>query len=218
MTTGSGPSRAEIDLLNSIYPVSRETISRLERYNAILRQWQAKTNLVAPSTLDEFWSRHVADSLQIVALKSDARRWTDIGSGGGFPVLVMAIVLGTEKPGSDLEISLVESIRKKCAFLSQVALQTGIRVNVHPKRIEDATDELKGAEVITARALASLEKLLELTGDQISGDRVALFHKGRDYRAELEECRGKWDFDLLVHESVLGADSVVLEIANARRL
>ncbi|MCB1439356.1 MAG: 16S rRNA (guanine(527)-N(7))-methyltransferase RsmG [Nitratireductor sp.] len=218
MTTGSGPSRAEIDLLNSIYPVSRETISRLERYNAILRQWQAKTNLVAPSTLDEFWSRHVADSLQIVALKSDARRWTDIGSGGGFPGLVMAIVLGTEKPGSDLEISLVESIRKKCAFLSQVALQTGIRVNVHPKRIEDATDELKGAEVITARALASLEKLLELTGDQISGDRVALFHKGRDYRAELEECRGKWDFDLLVHESVLGADSVVLEIANARRL
>ena len=218
MTTGSGPSRAEIDLLNSIYPVSRETISRLERYNAILRQWQAKTNLVAPSTLDEFWSRHVADSLQIVALKSDARRWTDIGSGGGFPGLVMAIVLGTEKPGSDLEISLVESIRKKCAFLSQVALQTGIRVNVHPKRIEDATDELKGAEVITARALASLEKLLELTGDQISGDRVALFHKGRDYRAELEHCRGKWDFDLLVHESVLGADSVVLEIANARRL
>ena len=91
-------------------------------------------------------------------------------------------------------------------------------MNVHPKRIEDATDELKGAEVITARALASLEKLLELTGDQISGDRVALFHKGRDYRAELEECRGKWDFDLLVHESVLGADSVVLEIANARRL
>ena len=122
MTTGSGPSRAEIDLLNSIYPVSRETISRLERYNAILRQWQAKTNLVAPSTLDEFWSRHVADSLQIVARKSDARRWTDIGSGGGFPGLVIAIVLGTEKPGSDLEISLVESIRKKCAFLSQVAL------------------------------------------------------------------------------------------------
>ena len=218
MTSGSGPSRAEIDLLNSIYPVSRETISRLERYNAILRQWQAKTNLVAHSTLEEFWYRHVADSLQIVALKSDARRWADIGSGGGFPGLVMAIVLGTEKPGSDLEISLVESIRKKCAFLSQVALQTGIRVNVHPKRIEDATDELKGAEVITARALASLEKLLELTGDQISGDRVALFHKGRDYRAELEECRGKWDFDLLVHESVLGADSVVLEIANARRL
>ncbi len=214
------PDQGIIQLLNSIYPVSRETILRLSLFEANLRQWQVKTNLVAPSTIDAFWSRHVADSLQLLAIAPETRHWTDIGSGGGFPGLVLAILMQQVEAQLETETSvrLVESIQKKCAFLRRVGITTGVKVEVHNLRIESASKQLIAAEVITARALAALPKLLELTDKTIAGKRRALFHKGREYRSELEDCHGKWNFDLVVHQSRVDAESVILEFSNVEKL
>jgi 16S rRNA (guanine527-N7)-methyltransferase len=211
--------RGTVELLQEIYPVSRETISRLEIYHRLLVKWQAKTNLVAPSTLHHFWDRHVADSLQLIDLSTGTRNWTDIGSGGGFPGMVIAIVMEQirDVDGSTPRVCLVESIGKKCAFLRQVANECGVQAEISKTRIESATKQLLQASVVTARALASTEKLLTLTEGAILGERKALFHKGRGYEKELADCRGKWRFDLLVHPSRIDAESVVLEISNAIR-
>ena len=209
-----------LDRLQRIYPVSRETIVKFARYEELLVQWQKKTNLVAPSTLSQFWSRHVADSLQLLKIADDADVWTDIGSGGGFPGLILALAMDeiSARAGKKKTVNLVESIQKKCAFLRRVGSETNCSVNVHPIRIESAAEQLEQADIITARALASLHQLLELSGDHISGNKRALFHKGRDYQRELEECRGKYEFDLVIHDSVIDAESVILEISNVKRV
>lgn len=218
MTNISSLNSKTIDQLNFIFPVSRETIDRLLIFEKQLNQWQPKTNLVAPSTLDQFWTRHIADSLQILSIAPDARHWTDIGSGGGFPGLVIAIVMKqiSEQYGDQTSVHLIESIQKKCSFLRRVGVEAGVDVDVQPIRIESAAKQLESCEVITARALASLGGLLDLTGKHITGKKIALFHKGRDYLSELADCRGKWNFDLVVHESKIDADSVILEISNAQ--
>ena len=204
--------------LSEIYPVSRETIQLLAVYERLLRQWQAKTNLVAPSTLDQFWSRHIADSLQLLSLSPQTRFWCDIGSGGGLPGLVLAIVMTQrmKEDGQPANVHLVESIQKKCAFLRRVAVETGAQAQIHPIRIESSAKQLSGCEVITARALASLITLLSMTGEYLVNGRRALFHKGREYHKELEECHGQWNFDLIVHPSKVDRESVILEISNVR--
>lgn len=205
-----------IDNLNQIYPVSRETFSKLAQYKLLLEQWQKKTNLVAPSTLEQFWSRHVADSLQLIKLSPETTYWTDIGSGGGFPGLVIGMMMAEKAKADEVEanVNLIESIQKKCAFLRRVSLETQSPAHVFPIRIESASKQLSEASVITARALASLDRLLSLTDGHICGSRKALFHKGRDYLKEIEECRGKWTFDLIIHPSVIDPESVVLELSN----
>ena len=197
-----------VRILNGIYPVSRETIAKLERYRELLIQWQRKTNLIAPSTLDAYWTRHVADSMQLLAIAGNKQKWTDIGSGGGFPGLVIAIVKDEENArlNGDIQVDLVE------------AIQTEIKVGIHCTRIESATKQLDQAEIITARALAALPRLLELTGQHLVGERRGLFHKGRDFRSELADCHGIWEFDLVVHQSIIDAESVVLEISNVVRV
>ncbi len=206
-------------LLDSVYPVSRETLERLEKYRRLLLIWQAKTNLVAPATLTEFWSRHVADSLQIKALRPDAVCMVDLGSGGGFPGLVLAIA-NADSPDADHH--LVESLNKKCAFLRAVAIETGSRCTVHCQRIESAAEQIarlpNPPQIVTARALAALPKLLDMAAPLLSTGAIALFHKGRDYLAEIEECRGLWRFDLVVHPSKIETGSAILEISNLARL
>lgn len=220
MHTALIPTSEELKAINSIYPVSRETIARLTHYRFLLQKWQEKTNLVAPNTMRDFWRRHVADSLQVLAIAQDERRWCDLGSGGGFPGMVTAIVLAEkETTRSEMWVRLVESNRKKCAFLRQVGHETEALSSIVCERIESVPEYLCDADVITARALAPLSKLLEWIAPafEIKGDTRkcrALFHKGREYRAEIEECRGKWSFDLIVHEGKLDADSVVLEISS----
>lgn len=200
--------------LSEIHPVSRETMDRLTLYRDLLVKWQAKTNLVSPSTLPDFWERHVADSLQLVALKPQARSWTDLGSGGGFPGLVIAAALADEKEAA---IRLVESNQKKCAFLRQAGTQMSAPVEVANRRIESAAEQIEAAEVVTARALAPLTKLLEWTGEFITGNRTALFMKGRDFRREIEDCRGDWKFDLVEHPSRIDPAGCVLKIADVSR-
>lgn len=201
--------------LSRIYPVSRETFERLKILVARVEEWQKKTNLVAPSTLNDMWSRHIADSLQCIKLKPQARHWVDIGSGGGFPGLVIAAVMADYQGSS---IDLIESIQKKCSFLRQVNRQMKAPAKVHCDRIENISSNINQPEIVTARALAALPLLFELASPWLLNGAIALFHKGREFEAELADCDGLWSFDLINHESVISTDSVILEISNLKRI
>jgi len=200
--------------LADVYPVSRETLERLEVYVSRLTEWQKKTNLVAPSTLDDIWSRHIADSLQCVAIKSDADHWLDLGSGGGLPGMIIAAVKADEP---DTTVTLVESNMKKSAFLRQVARQMGVSVTVISERIERVEPFEPAPEIVTARALTALPNLLELAAPWLLNGAIGLFHKGREYDRELADCDGLWRFDLVKHDSSISGDSVILEITNLQR-
>ncbi|HXL29864.1 MAG TPA: 16S rRNA (guanine(527)-N(7))-methyltransferase RsmG, partial [Bradyrhizobium sp.] len=142
----------------ALTPVSRETEARLDRYVDLLLQWQAKTNLVAPSTLPTLWTRHIADSLQLLALAPAAKVWVDLGSGGGFPGVVLACALA-ETSGAMLH--LVERNAKKAAFLREALRVTGARGMVHLTEIGDTVDRITGpVDCVTARAVAPLNKLI----------------------------------------------------------
>lgn len=209
--------RGEVILseLSRIHPVSRETFERLKILVARVEEWQKKTNLVAPSTLNDMWGRHIADSLQCIKLKPDARHWVDIGSGGGFPGLVIAAAMADFEESS---VDLIESIQKKCSFLRQVNRQMQAPAKVHCDRIENISSSIAQPEIVTARALAALPLLLELASPWLLNGATALFHKGREFESELADCDGLWSFDLINHESVISTDSVILEISNLKRI
>ena len=201
--------------LNEILPVSRETFLKLEILADGVERWQPKTNLIANGTLDDLWSRHIADSLQSIALKPSAKHWIDIGSGGGFPGLVIAACMAMSE---DSTVHLVESNSKKCAFLRQMNRQMGAKAEIHADRIESAAKRISTPEIVTARALAALPKLLDLASPWLLDGAIGLFHKGRDFEAEIKECDGLWEFDLINHPSTISDESVILEISNLRAL
>lgn len=193
--------------------VSRETLAALEGFESEFRRWSSRINLAALSTLPELWSRHILDSAQLVGMKPEARRWLDLGSGGGFPGAIVAILM-RENEGALVE--LIESNSKKSAFLRTVMAQSKAPARVYSVRIEDAPGKVQQPEIVTARALAPLRDLLAFSGPWLSGGATALFHKGRDYRREIEDCEGDWDFDLVEHEGRLDSESRILEISNLR--
>ena len=195
-------------------PVSHETEARLDRYIALLREWQAKTNLVAPSTLPNLWTRHIADSLQLVDLAPSAKRWADLGSGGGFPGVVLACVLaGT--PGSS--IHLVERIAKKAAFLREAIRVTTSPGVVHLAEIGDNVDRITGpVDCVTARALAPLHQLIGFAEPLMRQGAKALFLKGQDVEAELTEAAKYWSIQPQLHQSRTG-DGWIVELDTAER-
>jgi len=173
--------------------VSRETRARLDILVAELRRWQRVKNLVGPETLNDVWRRHVADSLQLAAAAPDARTWLDLGSGAGFPGLVLGI-LAAERPGS--MVHLVESNGRKCAFLRHGARATGAAVKVHDARLEDVIEDFVGqVDVVTARALAPLPQLLAWTEPLLKNGALGLFPKGQDAAAELTEAAKSMRFN-----------------------
>jgi 16S rRNA (guanine527-N7)-methyltransferase len=176
----------------ALAPVSRETLARLETLAAELRRWQGVKNLVGPKTLNTMWTRHIADSLQLLDLAPDARRWVDLGSGAGFPGLVLGIA-ALERPG--MTVDLVESNGRKCAFLRHVVRATGARATVHDARIEAVIDGFAGAQVVTARALAPLAELLAWAEPLLRNGAVGLFPKGREVDAELTEAAKSWTYE-----------------------
>lgn len=195
--------------------VSRETQQRLTDFHDLLVQWQAKTNLIANSTVDQIWQRHIFDSLQIHESLGEARSIIDIGSGAGFPGLVIAMLLAEQDKGS---VHLIESNGKKCAFLNACIRKTGLReagvsVQVHNQRIENALPAMAPAEAVTARALASLDDLLRLTQSQLEAGAVGIFPKGREHLKEIELARRNWQFDCTVINSQLQEGSVILKIS-----
>ena len=195
-------------------PVSRETEARLDRYLALLLEWQAKTNLVAPSTLPHLWTRHVADSLQLVALAPAARRWADLGSGGGFPGIVLACVMA-EFPGAT--VHLVERNAKKAAFLREAIRVTASPGLVHLAEIGDNVDRITGpVDCVTARALAPLHQLIGFAEPLVRNGAKALFPKGQDVEAELTEAAKYWNIQPKLHQSRTG-DGWIVELDAIQR-
>lgn len=201
-------------LQRAVPNVSRETFERLLKYEALFFKWSKAFNLSAPSTLNDFWQRHIVDSAQVANFTKLTGEWVDIGSGGGLPGIVIAVFL--TEAGAE-PIHLVESNGKKAAFLRTALTETGAKGIVHAVRIEDAVKTIQSPAFITARALASLNQLLGLAEPWFQKQAKGLFHKGRDYQSEITDARGGWDFDLIEHQSVVSDESVVLEISNVQR-
>lgn len=194
--------------------VSRETMQRLKAYEALLRKWNPAINLVSRSTLDRLWDRHFVDSAQIFDLCSArGRLWADLGSGGGFPGLVVAILAMERR--SDLSVTLIESDQRKAAFLSTVAREVDAKVRVLPERIE-AVPGLS-ADTLSARALAPLVKLLEYAELHLSPGGLALFPKGASHEDEISQALEKWRFSYEVTRSMTDASAVILSIRDIRR-
>ncbi len=203
------------------FEVSRETIERLEIYAGLLRQWQRTINLVAPRSLDDVWHRHFADSAQLLGLApTGALTWVDLGSGAGFPGLVVAVLLA-ERP--DCRMVLVESDSRKAAFLREVARQTGLRarvaVDIIGERIETAanTTSVGAVDVVSARALAPLGRLLGLCAPYFGPATVGLLQKGRELDAELATVEQAWAFECRRVASLTDMDGCVLVVGALRR-
>lgn len=194
-------------------PVSRETFDRLISFEAQFRKWNQHINLVARSTEAELWDRHILDSAQLAGLKPAARRWLDLGSGGGFPGLVIALIM-KERGGA---VDMVESNRKKTGFLQAMIGHFSLPARIVARRIEDSHDLVEQPQVVTARALASLDILLTLSEPWLRAGAIGLFHKGRDYRSEVEESAHRWKFDLVEHPSRTDPEGAILEISGLRR-
>ena len=198
-----------------LMPVSRETEERLDRFVALLEEWQAKTNLVAPSTLSNLWTRHVADSLQLLPLAPSARIWMDLGSGGGFPGVVIACAL-SESSGAS--VHLVERNSKKAAFLREALRVTSAPGIVHLSDIEDTVDRFAGRiDCVTARALAPLHQLIGFAEPLVTKGAKALFLKGQDVEAELTEATKYWNISSHLHASRTGGQGWIVELDRIER-
>jgi 16S rRNA (guanine527-N7)-methyltransferase len=193
-----------------VTPVSRETEARLDRYVALLLQWQAKTNLVAPSTLPDLWTRHISDSLQLLSLAPSAKIWVDLGSGGGFPGIVLACALA-EKPRAN--VHLIERNTKKAAFLREALRVTSAPATVHLADIEDSVDRITvSVDCVTARALAPLHQLIGFAEPIVRKGAKALFLKGQDVEAELTEATKYWNIKPQLHASRTGGGGWIVEL------
>ncbi len=197
----------------ALTPVSRETSDRLDLFVGQLLTWQQRINLIAPSTIPTLWTRHIADSLQLLALAPHAKIWADFGSGAGFPGLVLACALA-ETPGAC--VHLVESNTKKAAFLREAARATGVPAKIHAVRIVDFVDNLTDSvEVVTARALAPLVKLMAEAYPLLKTGTVALFPKGQDVDAELTEAAKCWSIQASLVPSLTDPKAGIVKITSA---
>ena len=197
---------------NQLTAVSRE---RLEAFQALVFKWNKAINLVAPSTLDVFWERHIEDSLQVFHVKQmEQGIWLDIGSGGGFPGLVCAIMAKEHAP--ETKFILIESDQRKSTFLRTVIRELQLNAEVIAKRIEAVPSV--NAQILSARALADLDLLLEFAEHHLAVDGTALLPKGASWKKEVDNAKQRWRFDFLAHKSVTSDDSTILEIGGIHRV
>ena len=194
--------------------VSRETMERLSIYTDLLKKWNPRINLVSPNSLDAVWDRHVTDSAQLFAVAGAEGEWTDIGSGGGFPGLVVAILSAESAPKRT--VTLIESDQRKATFLRTVARETGINCTVLAKRIEETPGQ--DADVLSARALADLDNLLIFAEHHLAEDGVALFPKGKSWGKEVEDANRQWSFDLEPIKSWTEPSAAILKIKGIKRV
>jgi len=186
-------------------------VADLVRYRALLADWNQRLNLVAPAGLADFWGRHVLDSAQLLGLAPAARTWVDIGAGAGFPGIVLAILLKS-RPGA--RVHLVESLAKKCRFLSGAAEALDLPVEVHNVRAEDLS---LTADVVTARAVAPLDRLLGYARPYLARGAVGLFLKGRTAEDEIAAARRRWRFDVTVTPSRSDPAGRILKVERLAR-
>jgi 16S rRNA (guanine527-N7)-methyltransferase len=197
------------------YRVSRETSERLSQFVAILLDRQRHTNLIASSTIPVVWTRHVADSLQLLPLAPRARRFVDLGSGGGFPGMVIACALA-EIPGT--HIHLIESIGKKATFLRDAVRATEVPATVHHSRIEDIAPRLAAeTDIVTARAVAPLKDLLTMISPFLERGAQALLLKGQDVDVELTQAAKYWTIEHTAVPSQTSATGRILIVRGLGR-
>ena len=197
------------------FDVSRETLERLSNLEALIKKWNPTINLVARSTLTDIWSRHFADSAQIFSFAPEnSDHWADFGAGGGFPGLVVAILALETRP--ELHISLVESDLRKSAFLGTAIRDLGLSARVIAERIEDIAP--LDCDVLSARALAPLPKLLGFSEGHLREDGVALFPKGARWQEEVASARENWSFGIESWPSQVDPNGKILKITGVRRV
>ena len=192
----------------SLLAVSRETEERLTLFVELLDRWRKVTNLISAASFDDIWLRHIADSAQLLDLAPQARHWVDLGSGAGFPGMVLAILLAGQ-PGA--EVHLIDSDQRKCAFLREVARATGAPARIHCARIESlAPDSLAPVDAVTARALAPLPIVLDFASVWIRRGAVGVFPRGRTADAQLHAFPGSPDLQFTTVASRIDARAAIL--------
>jgi 16S rRNA (guanine527-N7)-methyltransferase len=204
------------------FDVSHETLGKLKIYAELVPHWQKAVNLVAPSTLDQLWHRHIADSAQVAALVPPiARTFADLGSGGGFPALVLAIMLTGQARATPFSMTLIESDNRKGAFMREVIRKSGLKrdgnaVEILSMRIENSETHAKVAkvDVVTARALASLDRLFEYAYPLFHSSTVGLFMKGQDVEREIAEAQANWAFTARLIPSRTKPNATIVEVTH----
>jgi 16S rRNA (guanine527-N7)-methyltransferase len=207
--------RARAQAMNSD-PVSRETWARLDRFIELLLRQQQTMNLISASTVPQLWTRHIADSLQLLALAPAARTWADLGSGAGFPGLVIACALADTAGAA---VHLVESTKKKAAFLTDAARELDVPAIIHADRIEDFTAANRVSfDVVAARALAPLPKLLDYAIPLLKRGAIGLFPKGQDVAGELTEASKCWTIEAELIDSRTDPRGRIVRVSRAQKL
>lgn len=203
---------SEPDLPASLEAIApRGTLDKLIDLSALVRKWNPKINLIAKSTEPDLWHRHIVDSLQILTNAEHSARWVDIGAGGGFPGLVVAIA----RP--ETEVILIESDQRKCAFLTVAKQQLQLaNVTIRAERIEDSAPA--SADTVSARALAALEKLLPLVARHMTETSRAVLMKGESVEQEITDAARHWDFQVTRQPSITDPNATILVLRNLRRL
>lgn len=196
------------------FDVSRETIERLTIFGDLVRKWNPKINLVSKASLETLWTRHFVDSLQVFQAADPNGHWVDIGSGGGFPGLVIAIAAMEIK--ADLRFTLIESDQRKCAFLRTVLRETGCDAKVLAKRIESVDPQQ--ADILSARALADLGALFSFCDRHLKPDGLALFPKGVSWKKEVDNAAKQWNFTADAITSLTEPNAVILKIRGIARV
>lgn len=194
--------------------VSRETADRLTTYAGLLEKWNPKINLVSRASLADLWTRHILDSAQLLALAPQSGHWVDLGSGGGFPGLVVGCLAAEKAPG--LQFTLIESDTRKAAFLRTVVRETGLSANIIAERAE--TVEPQNADIVSARALTWLTGLLQFAERHLKDDGLALFPKGQSWEKEVLDAREAWSFDYDRIRSETETGSFILRVRGASRV
>jgi 16S rRNA (guanine527-N7)-methyltransferase len=193
--------------------VSRETFDKLAAFAELVRKWNPKINLVSKNSLDDLWRRHILDSVQVFELAEGEGHWVDLGSGGGFPGIVVAIL---NQEAQNFQVTMVESDQRKCAFLRTAIRELGLTALVKTERIEQL-DGL-GADILSARALADLTQLLDFTELHLNSDGTALFPKGQNWRSEDSDAKQVWSYALEAVESKTNPTAAILKIKDITRV
>jgi 16S rRNA (guanine527-N7)-methyltransferase len=202
------------DKLELSVRVSRETLRKLEAFVELVQRWNAAINLIARSTVADVWNRHIVDSVQLIRFcPPQARVWLDMGSGGGFPGLVVAVLAQEHVPA--LRVALVESDKRKAAFLQQAARELQVDCTVHCARIEAMAPQ--AADVVSARALAPLEQLIGFAARHSTTDGLGVFPKGVSFAEEVATARRTWRFDIETHASAVKSGAALLLVRNIDR-
>ncbi|GFE49353.1 ribosomal RNA small subunit methyltransferase G [Roseobacter cerasinus] len=194
--------------------VSRETLDRLTTYHDLIQKWSPKINLVSKSSILDLWNRHISDSTQVYRLSPHVNHWVDMGSGGGLPGLVVAILAKEDHP--ETQVTLIESDARKSVFLRTVIRELDLNAVVSTARIEEL--EPQQADVLSARALADLSRLLSFAERHLSQDGTALFYKGETWPKEVQTARESWSFDLVAHTSKTHEKGAILEVRDIQRV